>query len=37
MPMLSELIQESLKQSVHKIALTLGVPAIAEVHVALEQ
>ncbi|MEK4004740.1 arginine--tRNA ligase [Paenibacillus sp. FSL H3-0333] len=35
--MLSELIQESLKQSVHKIALTLGVPAIAEVNVALEQ
>ncbi|MFD2880365.1 arginine--tRNA ligase [Paenibacillus rhizoplanae] len=37
MPMLSELIQESLKQSVHTIALTLGVPAIAEVNVALEQ
>ncbi|WP_256707266.1 arginine--tRNA ligase [Paenibacillus sp. FSL R7-0337] len=35
--MLSELIQESLKQSVHTIALTLGVPAIAEVNVALEQ
>ncbi|MEK3901278.1 arginine--tRNA ligase [Paenibacillus sp. FSL R7-0179] len=35
--MLSELIQESLKQSVHTIALTLGVPDIAEVHIALEQ
>ncbi|WP_405117136.1 arginine--tRNA ligase [Paenibacillus sp. FSL K6-1217] len=35
--MLSELIQESLEQSVQKIALTLGVPAIAEVQIALEQ
>ncbi|QUL58418.1 arginine--tRNA ligase [Paenibacillus tritici] len=35
--MLSELIQESLKQCIHQISVSLGTPAVSQVTVELEQ